>query len=353
MIITNFQDTLEVGMTVYSKLYGKGMGFIYSLDKDCNQGDCTSTVIYGSGGGNVEIVYLEGSRSTYPECLLRSGSQIGVSDRQNKIDMTTLEELHQQALEVEREANEEQQRKDDAFALEVSQQESKHPTLIPLCEAKGRQAVHVAKNIRKELKSLEGKFSVKSDGNSIDISWTDGASEKQVQDICSKYKNGYFDGYQDLFVYESSPFNKVFGGVQYLFYSRSMSDSARLEMCRLFGEKFDYTPTLEVLKTGTIPDEYRHDWIAFASSYINERSTQGASPKEEVSLQAIKSRCTISEEQHTKTHDKLFVVRFGEQLEREVFLHFKHYSAKFGGFYSRFKKGFLFVTQQDAENFIN
>jgi hypothetical protein len=65
--------------------------------------------------------------------------------------------------------------------------------------------VETAKILRTALKAVFGKgtkFSVKSDqysgGASIDVRWTDGPSEPQVQAITSRFEGATFDGMIDL-----------------------------------------------------------------------------------------------------------------------------------------------------------
>ena len=68
-----------------------------------------------------------------------------------------------------------------------------------------RSYVTAAKNIHIELKAeFPGvKFSVTSKsysmGNSINVDWTDGPTEKQVDEIISKYQYGSFNGQDDCY----------------------------------------------------------------------------------------------------------------------------------------------------------
>lgn len=67
-------------------------------------------------------------------------------------------------------------------------------------------AANCAKAIRTELKKEFPfiKFSVKSDnfsmGNSVNISWTNGPTTKQIDEITRKYQYGHFDGMNDMYV---------------------------------------------------------------------------------------------------------------------------------------------------------
>lgn len=88
-------------------------------------------------------------------------------------------------------------------------------------EQKG--VAQVTANIRKELKmAYPGvKFSVrKRHTDSVTVSWTDGPKEDEIKSIVCKYKDGHYNSIVDLHEYCATPFNKVFGGVGYLFTER-------------------------------------------------------------------------------------------------------------------------------------
>ncbi|HCR8817991.1 TPA: hypothetical protein OPJ16_004042 [Escherichia coli] len=85
-----------------------------------------------------------------------------------------------------------------------------------------------AKNIRLLLKKhFKGiKFSVRMrDYSCINVGWTDGPTTEEVDAIISRFQEGRFDGMTDMYEYGNDPFNKVYGGVQYLFTSRECSDA--------------------------------------------------------------------------------------------------------------------------------
>lgn len=71
-------------------------------------------------------------------------------------------------------------------------------------------AAACADAIRKELKEkFNGvKFSVTSStfsmGDSVDVSWIDGPTVKEVQQLTSKYQQGHFDGMTDMYEYSNN-----------------------------------------------------------------------------------------------------------------------------------------------------
>lgn len=95
----------------------------------------------------------------------------------------------------------------------------------------GQTCVIAAKNIRIELKAaFKGvKFSVKSEsfagGNAIRVSWTDGPTVAQVEEITNKYRAGRFDGMTDSYDYEFSYWTEAFGDAKYISSNREYSDA--------------------------------------------------------------------------------------------------------------------------------
>ena len=54
------------------------------------------------------------------------------------------------------------------------------------------------------------------------------------------------------------------------------------------------------------------------------------------------SEYEITESEHTKTHEKIFVVKIIRTLSREEYLNMKKYMQSLGGYYSKFVHGFIF-----------
>ncbi|WP_315904181.1 LPD29 domain-containing protein, partial [Serratia fonticola] len=80
-------------------------------------------------------------------------------------------------------------------------------------------AVVVSSNIRFLLKKNFPtiRFSVKKTSyNSVSVRWEDGPRCEQVEEITSKFKSGYFNSMEDVYEYSESPFNAVYGGVNYV-----------------------------------------------------------------------------------------------------------------------------------------
>lgn len=114
-----------------------------------------------------------------------------------------------------------------------------------------------AKNLRIELKmAFKGiKFSVTSSYSSVNVAWTDGPTLEQVEAIANRYQEGNFNGMEDIYEYNSTPFNEVFGGCQYVFCSRDDSPTAIEQAIDTVFNKYDLgttpKPTVEDFNQGS------------------------------------------------------------------------------------------------------
>ncbi len=104
-----------------------------------------------------------------------------------------------------------------------------------------------AKLLRADLKKAFPivKFSVRTErysgGSSINISWADGPSVPQVDEIGNRYQDGSFDGMQDLYTYgKSTPENP--GGAKYVSTHREFSagllEQVGRDYCKMFGVEY-------------------------------------------------------------------------------------------------------------------
>ena len=83
-----------------------------------------------------------------------------------------------------------------------------------------------AKNIRIELKKrFPGtKFSVRSDYNSVSVTWSDGPKPSSVQSVTRRHKSGTFDGMTDSSGWDrSNVFGQTFGECQFMSETRNIS----------------------------------------------------------------------------------------------------------------------------------
>ena len=102
-----------------------------------------------------------------------------------------------------------------------------YPYLQPIADTHSG-GVAAAKNIRLVLKNqFPGvRFKVTSDYSSVNVRWIDGPTCGAVDDALSPFDIGHSDSQSDYFYTERTRFSEKFGGVQYLFTRRELSDSA-------------------------------------------------------------------------------------------------------------------------------
>lgn len=157
----------------------------------------------------------------------------------------------------------EEKAKKEARAAEVARLTAGAPEyahLVPLGE-QDRGGVAAAKNVRRDLKkAFPGvKFSVKSSYTTINVSWQDGPTRGQVEDVIDKYQQGTFDGMTDCYEYHTSPFNERYGAVQYTFAERDHGEELRAAATRLIEQQSGETVT---------GDTHQRIWNDWASTLI-------------------------------------------------------------------------------------
>lgn len=147
---------------------------------------------------------------------------------------------------------------------------------------KGYKSSHAAAAaaIKSELKAQfpNIKFSVTSDcfsmGNSVDISWTDGATEKEIKKITSKYQYGNFNGMDDM--YEITNNRTDIPQAKYVSEHRKLSDDLINKVSEQMSKIYDFpqnspTHTAELtakrlLSQTNIPTNYNEISISLINS---------------------------------------------------------------------------------------
>lgn len=118
----------------------------------------------------------------------------------------------------------------------------------------GSEHARASANIKTELQIAfpSVNFSVKSNsfsmGDSVNVSWTDGPTQKQVEEITGKYQRGSFNGMIDMYESDNSPYSDAvstwLGQSKYVSESRSFSPEAKAAIegnMRDCGERTDNT----------------------------------------------------------------------------------------------------------------
>ena len=158
-----------------------------------------------------------------------------------------------------------------------------YPYLQPIADTHSG-GVAAAKNIRLVLKNqFPGvKFKVTSDYSSVNVRWIDGPTDAAVCEALAPFDIGRSDSQSDYFYTERTRFSEKFGGVQYLFTHRELSDSAvTASIHAIFGTD---GPTLAEWQRGTAwaqvscKGSYRdanmwdqYEWLAMVRRHADEK----------------------------------------------------------------------------------
>jgi len=271
-----------VGQVVSTKLYQLGRGVVSAIhgEQSLYGQDKILGGITHRGGGNAkfDIAFFSGERTNaLPECILRS-VQWSIHDEVATPEAVKMVCEYTDVFAAQKE-------KEEQLARDMFLQEKERIKNLPeygLLKSDDLGAKGVAINIRKELKGAfpKVKFSVrKSDYDCVSIKWTDGPTDKQVRTITSKYKCGSFDAMQDIYEYNSSPFNEVFGGVKYVFTDRKESDELIKKALEVALEKYGSELiteecTVESYRSGML-NNYREDYFDRGLSYEINRIAHG------------------------------------------------------------------------------
>lgn len=128
-------------------------------------------------------------------------------------------------------------REEEARAWEAQKEETRGKFAGKYPEHKGgllTDAVQVAKNIRQDLaEAFPGqKIRVRKEGyDTISICWEDGPTREEVERICKKWQRDFAGNLmEDYYATTDSAFTSVFGGVDYLHFSRLFSAERLAEM---------------------------------------------------------------------------------------------------------------------------
>ena len=222
-IISMEDDTIRVGQLVYSgNLFSQEYGIITAIHGEQTHPQGFGLVLNTTKMAELDIVFSSGERSYHvPENVIRHlpwklfGNTFSASEIENAIHFA---EARDQRKAIEKEAAKAK------FIAEMERLRKEYPQLLVAADETDHRK-RAAKNMRILLKQFKGcKFSVRTDDNSIRVSWMDGPTVPQVNEIINAFKAGNFDGMTDSYEYQESPWNELFGSAMYVFSDRGYSE---------------------------------------------------------------------------------------------------------------------------------
>lgn len=270
---------LKIGNWVHCILYGGKDGVIFRIVGEQAPESVASIGGFMMTGGRAEfdIVWENGSISkSIPECIIR-GVQWHLREELADAPDAVIGAMLKHAKEESERKAAENKAAAEKFAAEVEALKT-NPEYSNLERTGGNASGGklVAINLRKELKKLfpKTKFSVKSDFNSVRIRWTDGPLVSEVETVTCKYSGGHFDGMDDSYKHERSPFTEVFGSAQYIFENRDHSPAALTAAAEYVSKQYgEPMPEIKTSSDGTAYlGNYEHDFQRKVYDYIERKS---------------------------------------------------------------------------------
>ena len=220
---------IHVGQRIHCILNGGTDGVVTAIHGVQDPGSC-QTIASGigvtGGGAHLDIVWDDGTESRgIPESLARTSVQWKIYAE--VASMSEVVELKANlAIEKARRQAEEDARQ-VTFNKECDRLRQTYPQLIKR-ETESSDFKRCLVNVRIILKeSFSGiKFSVRQDSfGSLTVRWTDGPTEMQVGSLVNGFKGGSFDGMEDIYRHERTPWNTLFGEAKYLSLHRTESEA--------------------------------------------------------------------------------------------------------------------------------
>ncbi|MEQ4702189.1 LPD29 domain-containing protein [Providencia rettgeri] len=251
------QTLLSVGQVVYTNLYNFGKGVIVNIHGEQKPQSIKNmyNVMVTEGNAEFDIVFFNGNKTNrLPESILH-GVQWKIEDE--TVEQETIKSLIEktEAHEQAEKAKEERKKNEFKQGVEFQKNNTEYSHLTQITSNSDKEIKIVGKNIRAELKKHfpKTKFSVRKQYySSYYVSWMDGPTVDEVDSIVKKYKTARFDCYTDYSSNESSPFNIVYGGADYVFTNRHYSDETIALVIKSLiekqGESYEFDITLITVK---------------------------------------------------------------------------------------------------------
>lgn len=219
---------ISVGQGIFCSLYGGKYGIVTQIHGEQSPTSCRSLgggIGVTGGRANFDIIWDNDTESRHiPESLARSSVQWRLYD-----DVASVEEIAEAQTRLAIATARRKADTDEAnrvFKAEKERLKGAYPELV-LADKEPYENKRVAANLRILLKKTfpKVKFSVRSSRHgSTHVSWKDGPTKDQVEKITDKFKAGHFDGMEDCYKYQETPWTCLFGSVEYLNTSREVSE---------------------------------------------------------------------------------------------------------------------------------
>ena len=203
-------------------------------------------------------------------------------------------------------------------------------------------AALTANVIKKRLKALYPgvKFSVTSDtfsmGDSVDIFWTDGPLKEAVETITNQYQNGSFNSMEDIYEYTDIDSSLGCEGAKYVRCSRELSPGYKAVLIAKLEEhygKLDPSDYSYYRRLADIEKEF------FSYKEAEQKQTAATISQGNTAISGLEIR--IIKDVDTRDNSEIYVVKIITKVENFGALRQEMKSC--GGYYSRFKKGFIFT----------
>lgn len=219
---------IKPSLPLYSRVYGYGIGM----------GQDTYAVITESDKtGRQELVSMhspDSSKQTIDKYSKPLSKKFGIGmywdDKEpdfrfNKDEVEKAMEAQKTAIAERKQKEAERAAQDKA---EIAALPNQFPFLTPITDSYNN--TQMKKNLTAHLKhDFPGiKFSIRKEGyDSYHVRWVNGPTEEQIQVITRQYKDHTTDFTGDFRDYSPSTFNKVFGGVNFIFTYREQSEEVK------------------------------------------------------------------------------------------------------------------------------
>lgn len=238
---------IVVGQRVHCILYGGQYGIVSAVhgpQAPASVGNIAGVMSYG-GKATFDIVFSDHLSLKLPEAIIRGVqwrvyAEVASADEIAEAKAVCQGNIAEKAMKEKlAEQRREAARENHLLA---------NPHLKPIKDSGLSPGKCAAMNIRLELRKAfpSTKFSVRSEYDKVDISWSYGPTTREVEAIVDKYQGGSFNGMEDIYEYnENATFAHVFGDPKYVFCHRHLGDGLEnydivaKAYCEMYGLKYE------------------------------------------------------------------------------------------------------------------